>query len=226
MNGWEDDPWKVQFLGRIDVREDGCWIWQGQQGKYYGRWYAGDTEERWAHRIAYRLHHGEPVPHGLTVDHLCRVTMCVNPLHMEAVTLEENLRRAAEARAAETVERHDLVGFWRGCRCRSCSKANVAYVVERRAERRRQFAAGDLEIEHGTNYGYSYFLCRCDDCSTAGLAEAERQRRKRGVKARPVAQHGGTTMYTKHKCRCDECRAGWAQYWREHRAKRREAVSA
>lgn len=222
---WYDDPWKVKFLDRIDVQDDGCWIWQGQRGKFYGRWYAGDTAERWAHRIAYKLHHGEAVPDGLTVDHLCRVTFCVNPLHMEAVTLEENNRRAAEARAADMVERHDLIGFWRGCRCRTCSKSNTAYVSERRAERRRQFAAGELTIEHGTSYGYTYFLCRCDGCSRAGLAAAERQRRKNGVKPMRKTQHGSTSMYTKHKCRCDACRENWSRYWKEYRAKRKAVAS-
>jgi hypothetical protein len=47
-----------------------------------------------AHRVAYRLTVGE-IPDGLTVDHLCRNRMCVNPDHMELVTLAENGRRGA-----------------------------------------------------------------------------------------------------------------------------------
>ena len=29
----------------------------------------------------------------LTIDHLCKNPWCVNPAHMEVVTLQENLRR-------------------------------------------------------------------------------------------------------------------------------------
>lgn len=34
-----------------------------------------------------------PIPEGLTIDHLCRNTMCVNPDHLEPVTHRENLMR-------------------------------------------------------------------------------------------------------------------------------------
>ncbi|MEV7034630.1 HNH endonuclease signature motif containing protein [Streptomyces sp. NPDC093272] len=40
----------------------------------------------------YEQHVG-PIPAGMELDHLCFVTMCVNPTHMEPVTPEENLRR-------------------------------------------------------------------------------------------------------------------------------------
>lgn len=228
MTAWYDDPWKVKFLERIEVRDDGCWMWQGYRDKYYGRWYAGDTAEHWAHRNAYKLHHGDPVPNGLTVDHLCRETFCVNPLHMEAVTQAENTRRAAEARRAERGERHGVLAAYvtDGCRCDDCQEAYRQWSVNRRAERRRQFAAGEIEIEHGTRNGYAYYLCRCDACSEAGLADAEKWRRKRGVKPQRRAQHGTTSMYTRHKCRCELCRRNWNQYWREHRAAKREQESA
>jgi hypothetical protein len=45
-----------------------------------------------AHRVAYELYVG-PIPEGLTIDHLCRVRTCVNPLHLEPVTLAENIKR-------------------------------------------------------------------------------------------------------------------------------------
>lgn len=45
-----------------------------------------------AHRVAYELCIG-PIPTGLTIDHLCRNTRCVNPKHLEAVTLRENILR-------------------------------------------------------------------------------------------------------------------------------------
>jgi hypothetical protein len=34
-----------------------------------------------------------PVPEGLVLDHKCRVRICCNPEHLEAITNEENVRR-------------------------------------------------------------------------------------------------------------------------------------
>lgn len=53
----------------------------------------GDGQREYAHRVAYRLYVGE-IPEGLEIDHLCRVTWCVNPAHLEPVTRRENLLRA------------------------------------------------------------------------------------------------------------------------------------
>ncbi|MGH9151353.1 MAG: HNH endonuclease [Acidimicrobiales bacterium] len=39
-------------------------------------------------------------PEGLTLDHLCRDRRCVNPAHLEPVTVAENLRRGHRARKA------------------------------------------------------------------------------------------------------------------------------
>lgn len=80
-----------------------CWIWTGAVLRT-----AGDTAygrgtlrlerngrlrvERFAHRAAYRLVVG-PIPDGAELDHLCRVTLCVNPAHLDAVSHQENVRR-------------------------------------------------------------------------------------------------------------------------------------
>lgn len=46
------------------------------------------------HRVAYE-HLVGPIPDGYTIDHLCGVPRCWNPLHLEAVPLRENIRRYA-----------------------------------------------------------------------------------------------------------------------------------
>lgn len=72
---------------------DGCWIYTGNLRRGYGRVSAGKGRDFIAHRYAY-LELVGPVPEGLTLDHLCRDRRCVNPAHLEPVTIEENLRRA------------------------------------------------------------------------------------------------------------------------------------
>lgn len=68
-------------------KTDGCWLWMGNIWKGYGVY-----SSTGAHRVAYRLAHGE-IPDGYQIDHVCRETRCVNPDHLEAVTPEENIRR-------------------------------------------------------------------------------------------------------------------------------------
>jgi hypothetical protein len=95
----------VEFWGRVnrsgppsDFRPDLglCWLWTGAAvrsgARTYGYAHLAGSKSSYAHRIAYQLVHG-PIPVGLEIDHLCRVTLCVNPRHLEAVTHQENVRR-------------------------------------------------------------------------------------------------------------------------------------
>lgn len=70
-----------------------CWNWQGSlnQGGYGTICREGVTSS--SHRYFYTKRFGK-IPAGLTIDHLCRNTKCVNPEHLEAVTIGENIRRS------------------------------------------------------------------------------------------------------------------------------------
>jgi hypothetical protein len=73
----------------------GCWLWTGcDNGHGYGRIGLGPAALgiALAHRALYELMRG-PIPDGMTLDHLCRIRCCVNPDYLEAVTLQENIRR-------------------------------------------------------------------------------------------------------------------------------------
>lgn len=97
---------KIRILPRKSIAErfwpkvkvgtpDECWPWLaakqrngygciGRGGKYGGMYRA--------HRVSYELAYG-PIPKGLTIDHLCKRRDCVNPAHLEAVTIQVNLLR-------------------------------------------------------------------------------------------------------------------------------------
>lgn len=80
-----------KFWARVDADAD-CWMWMGaldQDG--YGSYTHGGRKWR-AHRFAFEDLRSS-IPFGLQLDHLCRTRSCVNPDHLEPVTLAENLRR-------------------------------------------------------------------------------------------------------------------------------------
>lgn len=84
----------LRFESKVE-RTDTCWLWMGAtNSKGYGCW-SVDGVSQLAHRVAYQTLVG-PIPEGLTIDHLCRVKVCVNPAHLEPVTMLENIARAAE----------------------------------------------------------------------------------------------------------------------------------
>ena len=73
----------------------GCWLWCGgaNQSTGYGSFSPRHGRTEMAHRIAYELARG-PIPPGLVIDHRCKVRLCVNPAHLEAVTQQVNWHRS------------------------------------------------------------------------------------------------------------------------------------
>lgn len=79
---------------RHAARSEGCVLWPGAlNSRGYGCVTNGRGGSVLAHRRSYEMHVG-PIPEGLTIDHLCRNKLCINPAHLEPVTVAENLARA------------------------------------------------------------------------------------------------------------------------------------
>lgn len=81
------------FWEWVDKTGD-CWIWTGYVASMGYGFVSIDAKRHYAHRYAYEQANG-PIPEGLVIDHLCRNRLCVNPEHLEPVTLAENTRRGA-----------------------------------------------------------------------------------------------------------------------------------
>lgn len=101
-----------RFWAKVDKTET-CWLWTaGRNRDGYGLFSSQRGGQRSAHRIAYEWERG-PIPDGLQIDHLCRVTSCVNPAHLEAVTGRVNMLRgfappAINARKTHCINGHEF----------------------------------------------------------------------------------------------------------------------
>lgn len=69
---------RARFDAKADrSRQDGCWPWfKSFYGNGYGRFYV-QPATRGAHRVAWELASGEPIPSGLLVLHTCDHRPCV-----------------------------------------------------------------------------------------------------------------------------------------------------
>ena len=80
------------FWDRVE-KTTNCWNWTGAlntdgygQIKIKQKYYQ-------VHRLSYENSKGK-IPVGLQIDHLCRNRKCVNPDHLEVVTIKENVMRS------------------------------------------------------------------------------------------------------------------------------------
>lgn len=123
---------RARFWSKTRYDADtGCFNWTASRNKRggYGRFRRNGKLEV-AQRVAYQF--GGVIPAGMTLDHRCRNTACVNPLYLEPVTIAENIRRGTQgcAQRAKTHcprgHEYDAVNTYvnpRGQRlCRTCAR--------------------------------------------------------------------------------------------------------
>jgi hypothetical protein len=141
------DRLPLRFQTKIAVDPTGCWLWAGAtMWNGYGQATPLRSDPpgttTLVHRRAYEILVG-PIPDGMTLDHLCRVRECVNPDHMEPVTMRDNMLRgrspaAYHARATHCPKGHPYFGanlYQRpnGSRgCRACLREQKAAYKRRR----------------------------------------------------------------------------------------------
>lgn len=114
---------------KLGEKPEDCWTWIGAINKKTGygkKQYCGRTEL--AHRWMYEQLFGMISP-NLVIDHICRNRLCVNPRHLECVSVAENVRRgrATKLTAEQVVAlKADLATFKWGDRPRLAKKYGVS----------------------------------------------------------------------------------------------------
>lgn len=99
----------TDWWSRVDTSNDGCWLWKQSVGSHgYGQTWDG-ISVRLAHRVAWELSNG-PIPKGMTVDHICRVRRCCNPLHLRLLSNEENGADNGNKRKTHCPQGHPYAG--------------------------------------------------------------------------------------------------------------------
>lgn len=152
-----------------------CHIWRGHIGSHGYGIHSENGKRDLVHRAVYRRVYGS-IPEGLCIDHLCRNRTCVNPEHLEAVTLAENTRRQMDAitiqvgsnrfRKLHCPKGHDKQGKRT---CPVCAVGN------------RERYKAKLEAVFGAKTKIGGF-------GTRSSARIERQRAERAQKAQLVSQ--------------------------------------
>ncbi|MDQ5862307.1 MAG: HNH endonuclease [Actinomycetota bacterium] len=78
----------ARFWGHVEKTET-CWLWTRAKNNQGYAFFKLGRKMVTGHRFAWTITNG-PIPAGTIIDHACRVKLCVNPSHLQAVSPTEN----------------------------------------------------------------------------------------------------------------------------------------
>lgn len=122
-----------QALTRLDGE---CWIWIGQLSSAgYPRLRRSHNNGEYIHRLV------AGAEAGMHVHHICGTPACVNPDHLQVLTIEEHNRLHGEEHAAcprghPYTEENVYITPAGGKQCRTCKRVNNGKATERRRNAR------------------------------------------------------------------------------------------
>lgn len=100
-----DRPTIRSLFAQVRATERGCWEWIGYRDRD-GYGVANVAGQRYrAHRVFFESFVSRLDP-GLVIDHLCRNAACVNPMHLEEVTIATNTLRGVGPSAENATVTH------------------------------------------------------------------------------------------------------------------------
>ena len=179
-----------RFWSKVNKTET-CWLWCGTTPNGYGQFHV-DARKIPAHRWAYEQAKG-PIANGLHLDHLCRVTRCVNPDHLEAVTPRENIMRGEGLAPKRKRQTHCKYGheftqentrphpyYPQNRQCKTCENRRPPEVHA--AKRAKKMAAGKCVVCSDPIGPISKI--KCDSCAIRHRAVNAAYEQRRGKRVR------------------------------------------
>jgi hypothetical protein len=105
-----DDRLRANSIETPGPLDTPCRLWAGE--KVWGRGgrsqypkitirVNGKTKKFRAHRVALEQKLGRPLQHGYEAAHLCHVSLCIEPSHLEEQSRSVNARARSQRRAVE-----------------------------------------------------------------------------------------------------------------------------